>query len=101
MGCARLPQAYEALKPLIARLYAEGELTLFARDGVAVFSYRIDANEAEINRRRCEALMASVVKLARHGLGREEPVLGVTFQHGRPTDISEHLRIFQGPITFG
>jgi AraC-like DNA-binding protein len=96
-----LAKAYEDLQPLIARLYPEGELTLFVRDAVAVFSYRIDPHEAEINRHRCEALMASVVKLARYGLGREEPVLGVTFQHARPSDISEHVRIFQGPISFG
>src|SRR5579864_6832827 len=96
-----LAKAYEDLRPLIARLYPEGELSLFAREGVAVFSYRIDAHEAEINRQRCEALMASVLKLARRGLGREEPVIGVTFQHARPRDMSEHARIFQGPITFG
>jgi AraC-like DNA-binding protein len=96
-----LAKAYEDLQPLLARLYPEGELTISVRDSVAVFRYRMDPGEAEINRHRCEAFMASIMKLARHALGREEPLLGVAFQHARPKDISEHVRIFQGPIRFG
>jgi AraC-like DNA-binding protein len=95
-----LAKAYEDLKPLIARLYPEGELTISVRDAVAVFRYRMDPGEAEINRHRCEAFLASIMKLARHALGREEPLRAVAFQHRRPKDISEHLRIFQGPVSF-
>jgi AraC-like DNA-binding protein len=95
-----LAKAYEDLKPLIARLYPEGELTISVRDAIAVFRYRMDPAEAEINRHRCEAFLASIMKLARHALGREEPLLSVAFQHARPRDIAEHLRVFQGPINF-
>jgi AraC-like DNA-binding protein len=96
-----LAKAYEDLKPLISRLYPEGEMTLSVGDAVAVFSYRIDAGEADLNRHRCEALMASVLTLARHAIGREEPVISVAFQHTRPKDVSEHLRIFRAPVQFG
>jgi len=95
-----LAKAYEDLKPLISKLYPEGEIALTAADGVAVFSYRIDPAEADLNRHRCEALMASVLTLARHAIGREEPVTSVAFQHARPRDVSEHERIFQGPVQF-
>lgn len=97
-----LAKAYEDLQPLISKLYPEGELSLHSMsDGAAAFSYRIDPQEAEINRHRCEALVTSVLKLARHALGREEPVLGVGFQHAPPRDTSEHARIFRAPVTFG
>jgi AraC-like DNA-binding protein len=96
-----LAKAYDDLKPFVSRLYPEGDLTLAVHGGIAAFTYRIDPAEAEINRHRCEALIANVVKLARYAIGREEPVHYVGFQHARPEDISEHVRIFRGPIRFG
>src|SRR5579859_618933 len=50
-----LARAYEELRPVLACLYPEGEMTLTADAAVAVFRYRIDPGEAELNRHRSEA----------------------------------------------
>jgi AraC-like DNA-binding protein len=95
-----LAKAYEELKPLIATMYPEAEMVLSVRDAVAVFSYRMDPRELEGHRHRCEALLTSMMKLAQYALGSEQAPLAVAFQHARPSDIAEHIRIFRCPVQF-
>jgi AraC-like DNA-binding protein len=81
-------------------MYPEAEMALSVRDAVAVFSYRMAPHEIDGQRHRCEALLTSVMKLAQRALGSEEAPLGVAFQHARPRDIAEHIRIFRCPVQF-
>lgn len=97
---ATLAKAYEDLQPLIAAFYPEGELTLSEHDDVAVFTYRPDSQKAEGQRHQCEALLVSVMKLAQLAVGQPAPLLGVSFQHAEPRDVSEHNRIFAAPLRF-
>jgi AraC-like DNA-binding protein len=95
-----IAQGFEALKPLLAAVYPEAETKLFVRDSVAGFSYRMDPREARMQRHRCEALITGVTKLAARALGRDDPPISVSFQHGRPADVSEHARILRAPCYF-
>ncbi len=96
-----LAKAYDDLRPLIATLYPEAELTLSVDGNVACFRYRLfDAREADSQRHRCESLLAGLVGLVHRAIGRAEPLLGVSFQHGKPRNVGEHQRIFRGPLQF-
>jgi AraC-like DNA-binding protein len=100
MSRPTIAKAFEELQPLIAAMYPEAEIQLFVRKDTAGFSYRMDPNEARMQRQRCEALATSVTKIAERALRRQDPPLAVTFQHARPDDISEHRRIFRAPVDF-
>lgn len=101
MSRPTLAKAFEELRPLVVGLYSEAELDLATREGMGVFTYRMDPHEADRERHRCEALLVSVTKLAQHAIGRDDPPLSVAFQHKRPADVSEHARIFRAPVKFG
>jgi AraC-like DNA-binding protein len=45
-------------------------------------------------------MLASLVGLVHRAIGRAEPLLGVSFQHGKPKSVAEHQRIFRGPLQF-
>jgi AraC-like DNA-binding protein len=100
MSRPTIAKAFEELHPLITAMYPEAEIGLFVREGIAGFSYRMDPNEARMQRQRCEALATSVTKIAERALRRQDPPLAVTFQHARPRDLTEHRRIFRAPVHF-
>ena len=101
MSRPTIAAAFEELKPLIAVLYPEAEVTLVVRKGTAGFSYRMAPKEARAQRHRCEALVTTVKKIAERALGRTEPPpISVSFQHAKPRNTSEHARIFRAPVRF-
>jgi AraC-like DNA-binding protein len=100
MSRPTIAKAFEELQPLITAMYPEAEIRLFVSEDVAGFSYRMDPNEAKMQRQRCEALATSVTKIAERALRRRDPPIAVTFQHSRPVDPSEHRRIFRAPVDF-
>jgi AraC-like DNA-binding protein len=101
MSRPTIAKAFEEVQPLVAAMYPEAEIHLSSHGDTAAFSYRMDPNEARMQRHRCEALATSVTKIAERALRLSRPPLAVAFQHARPRDLSEHRRIFHAaPLDF-
>lgn len=52
-------------------------------------------------RHLCEFILARWVLLLRRACGQGAPLLGVSFTHEAPADLSEHQRVFDLPLRFG
>lgn len=54
----------------------------------------------EAPRQPIESILSAIATVARHLTGRPLPITEVHFQHSRPSNISEHQRIFDAPVSF-
>ena len=72
------------------------EIKLSRHRGLAEFSYQITAKSLPYSRQDSEMTIAAFIAMARIFLGEDWCPDRVSFQHARPADISEHLRLL-GP----
>ena len=97
------PTLGEALRRVVRyhSIWNDGAEYVFDVDGPVVrLGYRYYGLKAEDCRQDCELTLALVVEFGRVMTGFEWSPSEVSFQHPRPADVSEHQRIFRGPVYF-
>jgi AraC-like DNA-binding protein len=99
-NCATLGDCYERTDRF-GRLTNEGsEIVLRMEDDRAFMRANPSPGMPEWPRCYAEMALAAYLTLGRKWTGVEFVPLGVTFQHARPADISEYVRIFGSEPTF-
>lgn len=101
LASATLRTALDTLAPYLRAIHAGEETSLTVEGEVARFTHRITDPRIGPARQRTEGYLAVADILARRATGTDAAPRSVSFQHPRPRDISEHLRIFRGaPLHF-
>jgi AraC-like DNA-binding protein len=94
----------EALRSLVRYLPIwtnVGEFKLEVDGPVAHFQWRYSNSSLPEPRHDCETSMATVVRFSCLSAGVDWRPREVWFEHAKPSDVSEHARIFRAPVRFG
>jgi AraC-like DNA-binding protein len=94
----------EGLRNLVRYLPIWTNVGVFRLDvegSVAHFQWQYSHRSLPEPRHDCEMSMATVMGLSRLSRGATWTPREVWFQHAKPKDTSEHMRIFRAPVRFG
>jgi len=95
-----LREVFEHLKSAILALQGI-RIELDVVEDAACLSFEMPEESTEPCRHRTEAYMARIIRMMELATGTRPRPRRVAFRHPKPSDVSEHERIFLAPLLFG